>query len=128
MTWRASISRRRTTSAIANTPARRNSSAEKSARTGPSPSRFTPEIPSGRPLRVRLGRRAGARAGMLLEAERRRLDVRAARLQPGRDERVVVVAGDDHDLRAGTERAAQLLQDGTRDGHRLAGRALAQLD
>ncbi len=51
----------------------------------------------------------------------------AATRQPRFDERVVVVAGDDHQLPAG-ERAPEVLEEGPRGGQRFAHRPVAQLE
>ena len=77
--------------------------------------------PGGDPLvrgRDRLGRQ------QLLDSERRRLGLLAAADQPGFDERMVVIARDDHQL-ALSQGRAEILEEGTRGGHRVAQRAMA---
>jgi hypothetical protein len=70
-------------------------------------------------------RGVGARA--LLERERAGRRVLRAALEPGRDERVVVVARDEHDL-LGPQRLAERREDGLRRGERVAHRPVAQLE
>ena len=79
-------------------------------------------------LRERGNRVAGRPLRPLGEPERRRDAVAVAALEPRRDERVVVVAGHEHDLAVGAERRARLREERPRRRERLAQRPLAQLE
>ena len=75
--------------------------------------------------RGRGGRRGARRAP---RGQQRRRPARSRAVEPRRDERVVVVAGDEHDLAVAPSAAPSASSSGPRRGERLARRAVAQLE